>query len=291
MNKQSIISYIPLVFLIACLLSLSQAIPITDVSFTSVIKMKDTAGRLVVSVKHVDDLLDDDGTLLAERISAIILNFELMDDHLLLDSMPVRLGIKDIQMIKAKVVPVDVKEDDIYKYDENFDIGLVKVEVSANVVQTSPLPKIFISIKVIEVDGVQISSTNVIENTWEFELSKNANDDQNSEISPIQPVDGDGLSHQPCSLKLVPGRLHRWWQCSSKYTRIFVSSLFITAIFGIFHFLVSVIIKAVMSSMSPSNKFEKYQKVLQYESGNYKSMHGEVEQVIFVADEYNKLES
>ncbi|CAG8456742.1 1977_t:CDS:2 [Acaulospora morrowiae] len=286
MNKQSTFLSITLVFFIACLLSLSQAIPITDVSSTSVLKMKDTAGRLVVSVKRVDDLVDDEGTWLAERISAVIFNFELMDDNLLLDSMPVRFGVKNIQVLKARVVPVGTRQEDVNKYEENFEIGLVKVEVNANVKQMSPLPKIVISIKVIEIDGVIISSSNTVENTWEFELS---NEDRNSKISTIQPADDNVSSYRPCSsLGSIPRRLHRWWRCSSKYTRIFISSLFVTIMFGLLHSLISVTTKAVIQYVSPSNKFHKYRKVLQEESGDYKykGKYGEVAQVIFVADEY-----
>ncbi|CAG8701090.1 3538_t:CDS:2 [Acaulospora morrowiae] len=243
----------------------------------------DTAGRLVVSVKRVDDLVDDEGTLLAERISAVIFNFELMDDHLLLDSIPVKLGVKNIQVIKARVVPAGIRQEDINKYDENFDIGLVKVEVNADVNRMSLLHKIVVIIKVIEIDGVRISSANMVENTWEFELS---NEDHNSKISTIQSADDD----RPCSSSLgsISRRLHRWWRCSSKYTRIFISSLFVTIMFAVLHSLISFTIKAVIRFVSPSNKFHKYRKVLQEESGDYKykSKYGEVTQVIFVADEY-----
>jgi len=248
-----------------------------------------------VSIKRIDDLVDDNGNLLAKRISAVIVNFELKDDHFLLDSVPVKLGVNSVHVINAEVIPAGIKDDEIRKYDENFAIGLVKVEVNTKVESTSPLRKIIITIKIIEIDGVKISSTNTVEKIWEFNLLEVEDGDQNSEILPIPPVDDSTLSlpHRPCSssFRSLSRRIRHWWRCSSRHTRIFLSSLLLTAVFGVFFLLISAAINAVISLVSSQNKFKKYQRVLQEdEDGKYKSMHGEVEQVIFVADDY-KLES
>ncbi|CAG8610962.1 3505_t:CDS:2 [Acaulospora colombiana] len=235
-----------------------------DFSSTSIVITRDTKEKLVVSIKRVDDLVDGDGFFLAKRISAVVVDFELKDDHLLLDSVPVKLGVNNVHVINAEFVPAGVKEEDIRKYNENFAIGLVKVEVNTKVESTIPFRKINISIRIIEIDGVKVSSNNTVEKFWEFKILETEDGDQNSEILPIPPVD------------------------DNTNTRIFLSSLSLTAIFGVIFLLVSSIANSAMTLASP-NKFSKYQKVLQDE-GSYGNMHGEVEKVIFVADDH-KLKS
>jgi len=54
--------------------------------------------RFAVAVQRVDDLVNDNGELLAERIDAVIINFDLKDDQLFVNNVPVELGASSIQV-------------------------------------------------------------------------------------------------------------------------------------------------------------------------------------------------
>ena len=58
--------------------------------------------HFVVAVQRVDDLVNDNGELLAERIDAVIINFDLKDEQLLVNNVPVELGISSIQVCLKK---------------------------------------------------------------------------------------------------------------------------------------------------------------------------------------------
>jgi len=80
----------------------SFATPMKDVSSTklSISQTKSsTSERFVVAVKRVDDLVSDNGELLSERIEAVIINFDLKNDQLLVNEVPVELNVNSIQVL------------------------------------------------------------------------------------------------------------------------------------------------------------------------------------------------
>ncbi|CAG8742486.1 22137_t:CDS:2, partial [Racocetra persica] len=89
------------VFFVALLLVFSQAGPIKDESQTSVgiaeIQTTPDTERFVVVVQRIDDLVDDGGEILAEKISAVVINFDLKDEALMVNNVPVPLNVTSVQ--------------------------------------------------------------------------------------------------------------------------------------------------------------------------------------------------
>lgn len=86
---------------------ISFASPIKDVSSTTMtISETKTSNseHFAVAVQRVDDLVNDNGELLAERIDAVIVNFDLKNDQLLVNNVPVELGISSFQVCRKKKI-------------------------------------------------------------------------------------------------------------------------------------------------------------------------------------------
>jgi hypothetical protein len=112
--------------------------PIVDESSTS-LKVSPTTitpfgdQEFTVTVERVDDLLDDDGGLIAERITDVSLRFEVADDQVKVNGVPVDFGISTVQ-VESKVNIGRVGMSAGLTAEEvapAFDIGLVLLKVKA----------------------------------------------------------------------------------------------------------------------------------------------------------------
>ncbi|KAI9473838.1 MAG: hypothetical protein EXX96DRAFT_621474 [Benjaminiella poitrasii] len=118
------------------------AAPLQDVSVTSVDLAENTFNargdeHLFVTVTRVDDLLDDDGSLLAERVMAVKVTFDVVENQLMCNGQPVDIGVSSIQ-VEAQMTSNPEKlaitsEEDAAILADSFDLGLVTVEVTATV--------------------------------------------------------------------------------------------------------------------------------------------------------------
>ncbi|KAI8646578.1 hypothetical protein BD408DRAFT_409903 [Parasitella parasitica] len=130
---------------ITCLLALATltiAAPLQDISVTSVDLAESTYNakgdeHLFVTVTRVDDLVDDDGSLLAERVMAVRVTFDVADNQLMCNGRPVNIGVSSIQ-VEAQMANNPAKlaitsEEDAALLADSFDIGLVTVDVTATV--------------------------------------------------------------------------------------------------------------------------------------------------------------
>jgi len=86
-----------------------------------------------VTVERVDDLVDDDGRIIAERIMDVKLNFDINDDDVLVNGVPVNLGLSTIQVeTDVLMAPLaraaGLTADDV---KPAFDTGIVKLKVKA----------------------------------------------------------------------------------------------------------------------------------------------------------------
>ncbi|EPB87099.1 hypothetical protein HMPREF1544_06123 [Mucor circinelloides 1006PhL] len=130
---------------ITCLLALASltiAAPLQDVSVTSIDLAENTYNakgdeHLFVTVTRVDDLIDDDGSLLAERIMAVRVTFDVVENQLMCNGKPVDIGVSNIQ-VEAQMANNPAKlsiasEEDAALLADSFDVGLVTVEVTASV--------------------------------------------------------------------------------------------------------------------------------------------------------------
>ncbi|KAI9591706.1 hypothetical protein BDF19DRAFT_453963 [Syncephalis fuscata] len=102
-----------------------------SVSPTSVTMFGDET--FAVTVERVDDLLDDDGRIIAERVMDVKLNFDINDDDVLVNGVPVDLGLSTIQvetdvLVAPRGQMAGLTADDV---EPAFDTGIVKLKVKA----------------------------------------------------------------------------------------------------------------------------------------------------------------
>jgi hypothetical protein len=248
-----------LLLLVACLFAMSWAAPMEDLSETDIditeTELSSTKESFLVDVTRTDFLVSDDGDILAERLECVMIEFELDDDQLLINNVPVGLDITDITIIEAKIMQAPPNEtltdEEVQELDADFDIGLVTVEVTTSA-ESYPsedpsysLRLIKIAIRIIEIDGVDIVETEAIEKIFEL---KSLNDDSGDLTlgSNDTPADADIMAtstgtetdenvdpHAPCTLSTLLGRLRHWWKCSSRFTRVIITSIVLTSIFGL----------------------------------------------------------
>jgi sulfur carrier protein ThiS len=117
------------------------ASPLQDISATSVDIQEDSVGfggneHLIVTVTRVDDLLDDNGDFLAERVMAVRVNFDVVENQLMCNGKPVDIGVSSIQ-IEAQIGSNPDKlsissAEELALLEDQFYLGLVTVEVTAS---------------------------------------------------------------------------------------------------------------------------------------------------------------
>ncbi|CAG8526956.1 2979_t:CDS:2 [Funneliformis caledonium] len=291
------ISYIFVLFVLVCLSAMSSAIPITDVSSTkmAITETKTSnSERFAVAVQRVDDLVDDNGKLLAERIEAVIMSFEIKDDQLLVNNVPVELNVDSVQVIEAQIVPANINAEQLEQYADNFDIGLVTVQVLpvAESLKTDDegvsLRRITITIRVIEIDGVDVVTQDAIEKVLEFKLLEIADGDQDV-LVPFYPEDdltsakkdkmADIQNKIMCAFRSFAARVRHWWRCSSRFTRIILASLFLTALFGVIFMAIPAAVQALIVLVRHRYSSSPYIAVAVHDDEPLD------EQVIFITDE------
>ncbi|ORZ23034.1 hypothetical protein BCR42DRAFT_403823 [Absidia repens] len=125
--------------LFALVLSVFAA-PLQDVSVTSVDLAEEVINskgdeHLYVTVTRVDDLVDDDGSILAERVKAVRVTFDVVENQLRCNGVPVAIGVSNIQ-VEAQMASDPTKlsvdsAEELALLEDSFDIGLATVEVTA----------------------------------------------------------------------------------------------------------------------------------------------------------------
>lgn len=290
-------SFVFALLAVLCLSVVSFASPIKDVSSTTMtISETKTSNseHFAVAVQRVDDLVNDNGELLAERIDAVIVNFDLKDDQLLVNNVPVELGISSFQVIEAQIVPANIKIEQLEEYADNFDIGLVTVQVltAAESVPTTEegvtLRRISITLRVIEIDGVSvIQPQDAVEKVLEFKALEISDGDKDVTV-PFYPAEDLSSHHnkeekqleqqEKSSFHPITSRIRHWWRCSSRFTRIILASFFLTILFGVFFMAIPASVQALIMLARRQSSSSHYSAV---------SFDDEtvVEQVIFIADE------
>lgn len=291
-------SFVFALLAVLCLSVISLASPIKDVSSTTMtISETKTSNseHFAVAVQRVDDLVNDNGELLAERIDAVIVNFDLKNDQLLVNNVPVELGISSFQVIEAQIVPANIKIEQLEEYADNFDIGLVTVQVStaAESVPTTEegvtLRRISITLRVIEIDGVSVvQPQDAVEKVLEFKVLEISDGDKDVTV-PFYPAEDLSSHHnkekkqleqqEKSSFHPITSSIRHWWRCSSRFTRIILASLFLTILFGVFFMAIPASVQAlIVLARRPSSSSH-------YSAVSFDDDETVVEQVIFIADE------
>ncbi|KAI8890797.1 hypothetical protein K501DRAFT_167852 [Backusella circina FSU 941] len=162
---------------VTCLLalaSMTMAAPLQDVSITSVDLSEETINakgdeHLFVTVTRIDDLVDDDGSLLAERIMAVRVTFDVLENQLMCNGRPVDIGVSNIQVEAQMAANPDklmiASEEDAAVLADTFDVGLATVEVTATILdelQTDDgmkFRRINVQEKITEINGEKVVQT------------------------------------------------------------------------------------------------------------------------------------
>lgn len=278
-----------LLLLLACLFVFVQATPIEDIAETTIdiseTLTSPTTESFSVDVTRIDDLVSDDGELLAERIESVIIDFELNDNELLVNNVPVELGITTVTIIEAKIIPVG-NDELSEELEQSFDIGLVTIEVASTAESfptddpTYSLRRITILTRIVEIDGMDVLQTDAVEKILEAKTLNILDDDSEGFDMALDSYDNDGIhNHSPCSLKTFAGRVRHWWRCSSRFTRVIVASIFLTSVFGLVFIALPTAAHALI--VAGRRRQAAYRQIaLVEEEETIKS-----EQVIYIADE------
>ncbi|CAG8636093.1 6033_t:CDS:2, partial [Paraglomus occultum] len=275
---------------LACLLATSVAVPLKDIATTTMnieSELSASSDHFVVTVNRVDDLFDDDDSFLGERVIGVMMHFDIQDDKLLVNNVPVPLNTTSLEIIQAEISTGDKKIEDIEK---SFDIGLLTVEVTT-VVQPLPNPasnvdaqRITINARIIEVDGSDVIQTEVVEKIMEVKIHNVLDDDNEGTevvsveegevtVSQIGTLESSATDRQriDCPFKNKASRIRQWWRSTSRFTRIVITSMGLTTAFGIIFIGIPTLIKYCRSKS-------------RYEIVSSDSYDEETTQVIYIAD-------
>jgi hypothetical protein len=260
---------------IACLIVLSTAIPLKDVSSTSITVTESnttpSSERFAVTVSRIDDLLDDDGSLVAERLMSVIMSFDLHDNELLLNGVPITLGAQSIEVIQAEVAITSQEKVDL---DKQFDVGLVTVEVEskAEAIQTEDqnvvLRRINVSTRVIEIDGQEVIQTESTEKIFEVKTYAVFEDDEEG----FEAIPSGSLPVKSSCGSRAVSKIKHWWRRTSRLTRILVGSFCLTFILGLLTIVIAYTVVLIKGKVCHRS---------------YESLADEIifDQVIYIADE------
>jgi hypothetical protein len=150
-----------------------MAAPFEDISSTSVSLEEEqtslTTEHLTVKISRVDDLVDDNGEVLIERIMGVKLGFDIDDEKITLNGVPLELGPSSVEveaMILAdqSLIPEDGSAPDLTALENALDIGLLTVEVEAKVDRVItdegiPIRHITVTERVVEINGKSVVQT------------------------------------------------------------------------------------------------------------------------------------
>ncbi|KAG2211111.1 hypothetical protein INT45_011234 [Circinella minor] len=121
-----------------------KAIPIEDISVTSVDLAKEPidnhgSEHLYVTVTRTDDLVDDDGSIIAERVMAVQVTFDVVENQVHCNGVPIEIGVSNIQVeVQMASNPEKLtitSEEEVAILEDSFDIGLATVEVTATLLE------------------------------------------------------------------------------------------------------------------------------------------------------------
>jgi len=185
-------------------LAVSNPTPLHDVSSTTISVSKDhptaahpTDDSISVTVQRVDELMGDAGDLIAARIVDVVFHFDMKDDQITLNGVPVQLGISSVEIDSVIIAGGDMTAIPIDVLDSAMGHGLAKVEVGAeaqalmlaraDLVQdpsthpelaNSTLPDIIevrrvtVNARVVEVDGHKVVQTDLVEQIMDVYMGK-----------------------------------------------------------------------------------------------------------------------
>ncbi|KAG0167376.1 hypothetical protein DFQ30_006133 [Apophysomyces sp. BC1015] len=237
------------------------AAPLQDSSVTSVdLSESPINGKgdehLYVTVTRVDDLMDDDGSILAERVMAVQVTFDVIENELHCNGVPVQIGVSNIQ-VEAQVAANPAKitiasEEDAALLQDSFDIGLATVEVTAAIVEEHKTEdgmsfrRISVQEKITEINGKEVVQTeagqqllDVFENGSTYKWSV---DPLTGFLLPESTGSNDALLASDeqttgCAGAFLVEPLLGWWHSQNTVVHFGVMTVVFSLLLGIIYFV------------------------------------------------------
>ncbi|KAI8146993.1 hypothetical protein BJV82DRAFT_597362 [Fennellomyces sp. T-0311] len=257
-------------FALLSVFALVNAVPIQDVSVTSVDLAEEPTDNhgsehLYVTVTRTDDLVDDDGSLLAERIMAVQVTFDVVENQVHCNGVPVEIGVSNIQ-VEAQIAANPEKlsitsEEEAAVLEDTFDIGLATVEVTATLLEELKtedgvtLRRLQVQERIVEINGEDVVQTEAgqqildIYEDGKFErwavdpvtgfllpgpaIMDEEPEQSNDHVDAGQPmVAPEHAGAKGCAGALIDPVVE-WWNSQSSLVRGFITGGFCAALFAI----------------------------------------------------------
>ncbi|KAI8337029.1 hypothetical protein BC941DRAFT_426441 [Chlamydoabsidia padenii] len=268
--------------LFAIVLSVLAA-PLQDVSVTSVDLAEESVNNkgdehLFVTVTRVDDLVDDDGSILAERVMAVRVTFDVVENQLRCNGVPVEIGVSNIQ-VEAQMASDPTKltvesAEELALLQDSFDIGLATVEVTATLLDEMKTEdgltfrRIAVQEKITEINHEKVVQTNAgqqlldifdngrldrwnIDPTTGFLLPEQQEQEQQDQEIPspdnvpwVYNADNDKSNNKGMGCSDLIDPVVQWWNTQSTGIRGAITGAFCAFFFGVALFVRHLIISA-----------------------------------------------
>ncbi|KAI7868420.1 hypothetical protein BDF14DRAFT_1724532, partial [Spinellus fusiger] len=253
--------------------TLAWAVPIKDVSVTSVDLSEsaiNTQGdtHLYVTVTRVDDLVDDDGTLLAERLMAVRIQFDVLQQKLHCNKVPVEIGMSNIQIeaqmaVNPSLLSIDSAAEAAVLEDA-FETGLATVEVTVSLMdelvteEGLTFRRLLVKERITEINGQSVVQTeagqqilDVFENNaivqWKVDPLTNAilpppTLAHDKAQSQLQETIASNAQTTGCTGAFVVN----WWNAQTSLVRGLISGALCALLFGL-----AIVLRQLMTSEGP----------------------------------------
>lgn len=181
------------------------AAPIKDEHQTSMqLLMGEDATHFAVAVQRIDDIENDNGQVIAERQSNVIVSFDVdIDGSITVNGKPVKLGLNNVQV--EAVTLNALTEEALAMSQEQLeaayglflsyfpDIGIVDLVVEAaakkEVVDDVEVTQIVLRETVTEINGLTVEQSTAVQQIFE-----------------LRPAEGRVVRHKPCPADMMTGK-------------------------------------------------------------------------------------
>lgn len=230
--------------------------------------------HLYVTVTRVDDLVDDNGSILAERVMAVRVTFDVIENQIHCNGVPIEIGVSNIQVQVQMASDTDKltldSPEELSILEDSFDVGLATVEVTATLLDEMITPdgitfrRIAVQEKITEINNEKVIQTeagqqvldifeNGESNKWSVDpvtgfLLPNDGDNKHLDDSTQQDTTtppaflSNNNNSNGCAAILDP--IVQWWNDQSNLVRGSITGALCALFFGMALFIRHLILSA-----------------------------------------------
>ncbi|KAF7727707.1 hypothetical protein EC973_007263 [Apophysomyces ossiformis] len=200
--------------------------------------------------------MDDDGSLLAERVMAVQVTFDVIENQLHCNGVPVQIGVSNIQ-VEAQIAANPDKlsvttEEDAALLQDTFDVGLATVEVTAAIVDEQKTEdgmsfrRISVQEKITEINGKEVVQTEAGQQILDvFEDGTTyrwAVDPMTGFLLPDSVSTKDALlasdeQTTSCAGAFLVEPILQWWHSQNNAVHFGIIALIVSVLFSIVYFV------------------------------------------------------